>query len=62
MFGIDISRGDPDKLDCPDFQYREDAEEFFAAQGWSATNDPYGLDGATTVDDGEPCESNEPRP
>jgi len=36
MFGIDISRGNPDELDCPNFRYQEDAQEVFDVQGWSA--------------------------
>jgi hypothetical protein len=63
MFGVDISSGNPDELDCPDFQYREDAEALWDAQGWSATNDPYQLDGrGATVDDGKPCERLPSRP
>ena len=33
LFGIDISRGNPDELDCPNFRYRKDAQEVFDAQG-----------------------------
>ena len=54
---IDISRGDPTKLDCEDFDTQAEAQEYFDAQVWSATNDPEGLDAATQDDDGIPCES-----
>ena len=60
MFGVDISNGNPDDLDCPDFPYQEDAQELFDSQGWSVEFDPYGLDdgGIPNV----PCESNSRRP
>jgi hypothetical protein len=61
MFGVDISQGNPDDLDCPDFASQEDAQELFDAQGWSETNDPYGLD-ERGRGDGVPCESNPTRP
>jgi hypothetical protein len=61
MFGVDISSGNPDELDCPDFRYQEDAQELFDAQGWSPTNDPYGLD-SRGEGDGVPCEENPHRP
>ncbi len=61
MFGVDISQGNPDELDCADFAYQEDAQELFDAQGWSETNDPYDLD-ESGRGDGVPCESNPPRP
>jgi hypothetical protein len=58
LYGIDVSGGtNPNDLDCDDFTFREDAEELWAAQGWTATNDPHQLDGeGATVDDGQPCE------
>jgi hypothetical protein len=63
MFGIDISGGSKaGELDCKDFTYQEDAQDFFDAQGRSATNDPYGLDGQSIDDDGVPCESLPRRP
>jgi hypothetical protein len=61
MFGVDISQGNPDDLDCPDFASQEDAQELFDAQGWSETNDPYGLD-ERGRGDGVPCEDNPRRP
>jgi hypothetical protein len=33
MVGVDISNGNPDELDCPDFSYQEDAQELYEAQG-----------------------------
>jgi hypothetical protein len=58
LFGIDVSGGaNPTDLDCDDFTFREDAEALWAAQGWSAADDPHHLDGlGDTVDDGLPCE------
>jgi hypothetical protein len=50
-YGIDVSGGsDPDDLDCEDFDTQTEA------QGWSATNDPEGLDASRRDDDGIPCE------
>lgn len=55
--GIEISRGDPTKLDCEDFDTQAEAQDYFDAQGWTATNDPEGLDATNRDDDGIPCES-----
>jgi hypothetical protein len=44
-----------DELDCGDFDTQVEAQAYFDEQGWSASNDPFGLD-----DGGEPgivCES-----
>ncbi len=44
-----------DELNCDDFDTQTEAQAYFDAQGWSASNDPFGLDGG-----GEPgvvCES-----
>lgn len=43
-------------LSCSDFVYQEDAQAYFDSQGWSATNDPFGLDDSGEGD-GVPCES-----
>jgi hypothetical protein len=61
LFGVDISQGNPDELDCPDFASQEDAQALFNAQGWSETTDPYGLD-ERGRGDGVPCEDNPRRP
>jgi hypothetical protein len=43
-------------IDCNDFTYQDDAQEYFDEQGWSATDDPFGLDDRG-VGNGIPCES-----
>ncbi len=47
--------------DCGDFQYREDAQEYFDQQGYSAGNDPEELDDKGEGD-GKACEKRPPRP
>ncbi len=46
---------DAGELDCQDFSSQAEAQAFFDAQGWSATNDPYQLDQGGEPD--VPCES-----
>ena len=43
------------ELDCEDFSTQAEAQAYFDAQGWSATNDPYRLDQGGVP--GVPCES-----
>jgi hypothetical protein len=56
MYDFDAS-GDSDwtRLDCDDFATQVRVQTFSDAQGWTAENDPEGLDDATQVDDGVSC-------
>ena len=58
---VNASVQTPDK-NCSDFQYQEDAQEYFNAQGYSASNDPERLDDANGHGDGIACESLPKRP
>lgn len=43
-------------IDCNDFETQQEAQRYFDRQGWSASNDPFGLDDSG-VGNGVPCES-----
>jgi hypothetical protein len=47
-----VSSGTTD-VSCSDFATQQEAQDFWDRNGYSATNDPYGLDGDA---DGIPCE------
>jgi hypothetical protein len=48
--------GSGQDVDCNDFKTQREAQKYFDKQGWSATNDPYGLDEAGQGN-GIACES-----
>lgn len=51
---VNVSGGNSPELDCEDFATQADAQAYFDANGWTAENDPFGLDQGGIR--GVPCE------